>query len=182
VNSEQQDKFDQYINRRSWFLREWQTLIIPLEHERRFWDQQAVDIAKSTANLLGVLNGGALVAIPTFTALGGVNDLGSILYPVLAFVFGLVTTVLAKIAGFFACTNRADLNTIQRDALSDSIVQTLKLSLSSDPSTVREPIPAKNDRNSAHWFRVFRFTSIGCTFVSIVSFIAGIVLGLGSIS
>jgi len=72
---------------RHWLKKEWRALVIPLELERRFWDEQAIGFAKSATDLLGVLNGGALVAIPSFVALSG-SELGNVVWPGLSFVAG----------------------------------------------------------------------------------------------
>ena len=174
------DRFDYLMDRRQWFLKEWQSLVTPLDVERRIWDQQSVDIARTASTLLGILNGAALVALPAFVALGGVKDPGVLVLPTIAFVVGLVAVLAATVSGFIACATRAEFSSICREEMRDSIVQTFKASVSVAPGEVRGPMNADDEKHKyLTRFKMFRSASLVFSFIAICAFVAGTAYGVG---
>lgn len=152
-----------------------QRVLDPLESERRFWDEQAAAFAKGVSNNIFILNGGALVAIPSFAAISQNFVTAQYIFPIVCFIIGLIFSVRSNNFGFLACSERSMLAS---NAEHNSLHR-LKQALPENPKDDSDDEKtAPKDNTLAHFdnFNKFRRMGFLCANWAMYSFIIGIIL------
>ncbi|HVA13482.1 MAG TPA: hypothetical protein VNF99_09550 [Stellaceae bacterium] len=161
------------------YLEQWDSSTRPMHEHAVEMARAAIGFAQGALRTAFLLNGGALIALPTFSAIfrAGTKSIAALLGASIGcFVAGLVACVLAHLFTFFTTSAAAQ----NRDAKVE--LQKININLQHKRVTpeaaeaahkAQEAIRAKQDHNTKRWEKA-AFISL---FGSIVLFSIGAVLG-----
>lgn len=185
MNAQTSFPSDIHATDRRRFIDDWQAHVLPKLQERQFWDDKAISFATSATNLLGVVNGGALVAIPSFAAFSGTADSQTLLGPATVFIIGLVCTLGANMSGFFACARRSESMAHWADHTTRVILELISLreagALISSPAQISPLQSSATEQKYDHFLR-FRSQGILFMFLALSAFIFGVIWSILSLT
>ncbi len=155
----------EFQSRRSLFLEDWTTTVLPHSAEAQAYLQHAVTYASGGLQASYILNGGALAALPTLATVLTNAEITSIAFAAIPFVVGIVATAISSFATYM---NYNFLCLIKRH---DADAQGARLGdfYNRSATTVDS---AQRDIYST-WVTRTLWIGIGAAMIALVAFIAG---------
>lgn len=153
-----------------------QRILEPMESEQKFWDEQAAQFARELGNKVFILNGGALVAIPSFAAVSQNFVVDQYLFPMLIFVIGLFFGARAHYFGFLACSERSKFATCILNS-ANGLQSHLKVLPESSPNEAKI-FKQLQAACISHFtlFNKYRRSGFLCTTWALLSFLLGVII------
>ena len=162
------------------FLEHWRTDLQPIENDIRASDRASVDFAISGLRTVFLLNGGAIVAVPAFAEVLGVQDDQRywITYAVATYAFGLFLSALSQIAAYLTTESRSREFSERLSWRSITVKLKHNIIQENDPECAAAELFKEKEKRWEGIAKFFNISALALCIISLLMFIVGAYLSM----